>query len=156
MKGTYITSTLATAQTDERKNVGFVVKYRPGKEDIARVNTRTVNNIVDNLEVAEEANRKAAASLLSRHDISSHLKILAFKALPALSAFATEDSKARSVSEEDFISSVCDEIKRAALPGKDEGADLIENEDIISLSEARKNTGLVEQWGHSLKRMVWG
>ena len=46
MKGTYITSTLAAAQTDEKRNVGFVVKYRPGKEDIKRVNTRSLSTAV--------------------------------------------------------------------------------------------------------------
>ena len=155
IKGTYVTSTLASAQTDERRNIGFVVKYRPGKEDIARVNTRTMSSVVDDLEAAEEANKMAAASLSSKHDISSDIKIMAFKALPARSALATEDQEARSVSEEEVVSSICEDIKRAALSGRGGEADFVENKDIISLPEARRNTGLVEQWGHSLKRMVW-
>jgi len=31
----------------------------------------------------------------------------------------------------------------------------VEDGAIISLEEARKSTGLIEQWGHSLKKMVW-
>ena len=155
-KGTYVTSTLASAQTDERRNVGFVVKYRPGKEDVARVNTRTLSSAVDDLEAAEERNKTMAASLSSKHDTSFHLKVLAFKALPARSALATEDQEAHNVSEEELVSSICEDIKRTALSGRGGAVDFVEKEDIISLPEARKNTGLVEQWGHSLKRMVWG
>ena len=154
MKGTYVTSTLASGQTDEQRNVGFVVKYHPGKEDIARVNTRTMSNVLDDLEGTEEENKKAAASLLTKHDVSSNLRILAFKALPARSALAAEEQEVHNVSEKELINNICDEIKRYA--GQGSGKDFIENKDIISLYEARKNTGLVEQWGHSLKRFVWG
>ncbi len=44
LRGAYITSTLAAGQMDEDKNIGFVVKYCPGKEEIARINTRSLNN----------------------------------------------------------------------------------------------------------------
>ncbi|KAL8806302.1 MAG: hypothetical protein Q9182_001449 [Xanthomendoza sp. 2 TL-2023] len=44
--GTYITSTLTATQMDENRNVGLVVKYRPGKEDIARINTRSLSTAV--------------------------------------------------------------------------------------------------------------
>lgn len=32
---------------------------------------------------------------------------------------------------------------------------IIERGDIISLAEAKKSTGLLEQWGHSIKKLVW-
>ena len=44
--GVYITSTLASAQTDEQRNVGFVVIYKPGNANIARVNTRSLSTTV--------------------------------------------------------------------------------------------------------------
>lgn len=37
--GTYITSTTSPAQTDELRNVGFVISYQPGKSNITRTNT---------------------------------------------------------------------------------------------------------------------
>ena len=156
LKGTYITSTLASAQTDERRNVGFVVKYRPGKQDIARVNTRTMSSALDDLEGEEVKNKEAAANLSTRHDISSPLKLLAFKALPARSTLATEHQETHHVSEADLIGSICDDIERSTVAIGGRERDLVEDQAIISLQEARKNTGLVEQWGHSLKRMVWG
>ena len=156
MKGTYITSTLASAQTDEQRNIGFVVKYRPGKQDIARVNTRTMSSALDDLEGEEMKNKEAAANLSKRLDVSTPVKILAFKALPARSTLATEHQETHHVSEADLVSSICDDIERSAMAVGGRETDLVEDENIISLQEARKNTGLVEQWGHSLKRMVWG
>lgn len=156
MKGTYVTSTLASAQTDEQRNVGFIMKYSPGKEDVARVNTRTMSSVLDGLEENEEENKKAAASLLTKHDVSSNLRILAFKALPARSALATADQEGQHMSETELISSICEDIKRCARRDRGAAANLVEDQDIISLQEAKKNTGLAEQWGHSLKRFVWG
>jgi hypothetical protein len=43
--GTYVTSTFSAAQTDEEKNVGLVVEYRPGSNDITRINTRTLSTL---------------------------------------------------------------------------------------------------------------
>lgn len=156
LKGTYITSTLASAQIDEQKNVGFIVKYSPGKADIARVNTRTMSSMVNDLEGNEEENKKAAANLLTKHDVSSNLKILAFKALPARSALATEDQKSQHVSEAGLVAGICDDIKRCFQELGAAATTFIQDQDIISLQEARRNTGLAEQWGHSLKRFVWG
>jgi hypothetical protein len=58
------------------------------------------------------------------------------------------------------VSTICGEIERLALekqpgqPGEEHEA-LMETGPIISLEEAKKNTGLLEQLGHSLKKMVW-
>ncbi|KAB5539548.1 SacI homology domain-containing protein [Coniochaeta sp. 2T2.1] len=43
--GTYVTSTFSAAQTDEEKNVGLVVEYKPGHNDITRINTRTLSTL---------------------------------------------------------------------------------------------------------------
>lgn len=43
--GTYITSTFAAAQTDEERNVGLVVEYKPGSTDMQRINTRSLSSL---------------------------------------------------------------------------------------------------------------
>jgi hypothetical protein len=43
--GTYITSTLSASQADEQRNVGFVVTYEAGANDITRVNTRSMSSV---------------------------------------------------------------------------------------------------------------
>jgi hypothetical protein len=58
------------------------------------------------------------------------------------------------------IKAICSEIERVVLLGKvvEVGSEIegvVERGDIITLSEARKNTGLLEQLGHSLKKLVW-
>ena len=61
------------------------------------------------------------------------------------------------VDEKQLISNVSDEIKRAVLrETSDQATYFVEDEDIVSLKDAQKHTGLVERWGYSLKRMVWG
>lgn len=164
MRGTYITSTLAVAQTDEQRNVGLVIKYRPGKEDVARVNTRSLSTFVDSEEKSEEsqASRVPITTRTERKGNISTLKILAFKALPARSSLAGVDGQqTHTISERELVASICDEIRRAVSNGETSGvgsdgsAGFIEDREIISLLEARKSTGLLEQWGHSLKKLVW-
>ena len=154
IRGTYITSTLTSAQVDESRNVGLVIKYRPGKEDFARVNTRSLSSAVD-LDDAKDAGIKSVFSHGSCEEVSS-LKILAFKALPARSSLASVEGEEKSkMSERAVVNTICDEVQRAALGSQSAVSDFVESKDIISLQEARKNTGLLEQWGHSLKKMVW-
>ena len=154
IRGTYITSTLTRAQVDEARNVGLVIKYRPGKEDFARVNTRSLSNAVD-LSGAKDTSFEAVTSRNSDKEVSS-LKILAFKALPARSSLANVDGEENSrVGEKAVVNAICDELQRAALSGKSALSDFVEDKDIISLQEAKKNTGLLEHWGHSLKKLVW-
>ena len=198
--GTYVTSTLAAAQMDEQRNVGFVVKYRPGKEDIARVNTRSLNTIVDEegdyenskAKGVEREERKSAEGVArqqaelsqaqdntdsakdqpkpkskSTENDPSTLKILAFKALPARSSLASSSSSQHAPTERELVRIVSEEIKKAIGVGnggdggggngngKGTAEDFIENSDIISLVDARRSTGLLEQWGHSLKKFVW-
>lgn len=154
IRGTYITSTLATRQIDEYRNVGLVVQYRPGEENIARVNTRSLSSAV-NLDVAENADVDGVSGR-GRQKEESSLKILAFKALPARSSLASVECEEKSrMSEKDLVNSICDEVQRAALGGHSVASGFIEDKDIISLQEARKSTGLLEHWGHSLKKMIW-
>ena len=187
-KGVYVTSTLAAAQTDEERNVGFVVRYRPGDMNTARINTRSLSTAVpdpdlggegekegedeeekkqeEGKEEAEEAAMKketsAGASSQQKVD-SAELKILAFKAPLSMSVAArknSDGSEGPELSEKEMVRIVCEEMGRVLGSGKhvgagEGGAGLIEEGDIISLAEARKSTGLLEQLGHSLKRLVW-
>ncbi|KAL8715527.1 MAG: hypothetical protein Q9220_000863 [cf. Caloplaca sp. 1 TL-2023] len=104
VQGTYITSTLTATQTDEARNVGLVIKYRPGKEDVARVNTRALQNATVGKDLTDrdssdaETTRAAAlanifnpleSGLWSRNNNNTaNLRLLALKALPARSSQA--------------------------------------------------------------------
>ena len=153
VRGTYITSTLTAAQADESRNVGLVIKYRRGKEDIARVNTRSLSSAVD-LDGAQKAEVEGVSSQDTFEEEVSKPKILAFKALPARSSSIEGQEKGR-MSEKEVVNSICDEVQRAVLGGHSAVSGFVEDRDIVSLQEARKSTGLLEQWGHSLKKMVW-
>ncbi len=196
--GTYITSTLAATQTDEKRNVGFVVKYRPGKEDVVRVNTRSLRNSVDqdtvaqNLDSSRENKNSATTTKSSSPKPSKSptapTKTLAFKALPSRSSLAhlTDADGTGSgqdspllVTELELVRSICEDIERACLNGGNaqdcvkegdsqggEGEEtavaeekrrgsMIEEKDVISLAEAKRSTGLLEVWGHELKKLVW-
>ena len=177
--GTYITSTLTATQTDENKNVGLVIKYRPGKEDIARVNTRSLSTAVSHdprTDADPDSARSAAiANLFGPLDLGilprssgkasdEDLKFLAFKALPAKSSLASVNGEdgGSTVSEKQLVTNICDNVRRAAygeiaVGGSDTGLsrDFVEEREIVNLKEARKSTGYLEQWGHSLKKLVW-
>ena len=175
VRGTYITSILAAAQTNEQRNVGLVIKYRPGKEDVARVNTRSLSSTIGDDEDADAgqnqelpastvmATETAAqrASISGMEKTTSGQKILAFKALSTRSSLADAEGPERAVfSEKDLVNSICDQINKAAAQTGVEGegngmTGFIEDKDIIGLIEAKKSTGLLEQWGHSLKKLVW-
>jgi hypothetical protein len=55
---------------------------------------------------------------------------------------------------------IAEEIRRA-ITGPQEtseqpgGNELVEQEDIISLADAKKRTGYLEQLGYSIKKLVW-
>ena len=167
VRGTYITSIVAAAHTDEARNVGFIIKYRPGKGNIVRVNTRALNSTVDEGKETEEPAASTDCDLQGKaghhsSDSKPPQKILAFKALPARSSQAkVEGQEGTVLSEMELVQDICEEIQRAAfasdatdsrLPDKDS---FVEERDIISLDQAKKSTGLLEQWGHSLKKLVW-
>ena len=174
-RGTYITSTLSSFQSDFKRNIGFVVQYRMGNRSVARVNTRSMSTVTDIRKESEEqplategASNKlpessqpsqagltevvktlAGDSLGKKTPTSDEIRILAFKAIPAhLGAKAQTNEP----SETKLVTNVCEEIARNA---ERKPEDLIEEKDIISLAEAKKSTGLIEQWGHSLKKLVW-
>ncbi|KAM5352226.1 hypothetical protein ACJ41O_004949 [Fusarium nematophilum] len=165
--GTYITSTISLSHIDETKNAGFVVSYNPGKSDVRRTNTRTFSSRGDIKGKANPAGQRDAsipaslASLLSGKPASSPSeRRLVFKATYVDSSIAVSGDDGPRQTETQQVSTICAEIERLALerqpvrPGE-ERKSLIETGDIISLEEAKKNTGLLEQLGHSIKKMVW-
>lgn len=161
--GTYITSTLSEAQANESRNVGIVVSYTAGNDDITRVNTRSMSNAPrgDKDPLSESSTAPSATSalqnLLGRPTTSTN-RVLALKAVPAKSAVV--NSSESQMTEIQQIKSICSEIERVVLHGQvievgTERKSLVENGDIISLAEARKNTGLFSQLQHQIKKLVW-
>ncbi|KAK3491381.1 SacI homology domain-containing protein [Neurospora crassa] len=95
---------------------------------------------------------------------------IALKALHSITSAADPMAKSKEdepgaitrLSEMQQVILIASEIERLAIRSqpklqakKDEESGLIEKGDIISLADAKKNTGLLEQLGHSLKKMVW-
>ena len=162
--GTYVTSTLSAAQADEERNVGFVISYIAGANDISRVNTRSMSTSTSRetselLQGTSVTTPLSLPGLLGGNSPSSN-RILAFKALPARSAVAGEQENVPTMSEVEQVKHICAEIERLVLAWQvvEVGAEkksIIASGNIISLAEARKSTGLLEQLGHSLKKLVW-
>ncbi|KAI5783604.1 SacI homology domain-containing protein [Geopyxis carbonaria] len=159
--GPYITSTLAASHTDEARNVGFVLSYRSGGADVIRVNTRSMHNTFSKSRSRSRASTATTADtattatseadqqqLEAQQPVApeQETKIWAFKAMPA-SIDGTEPS------ERDAVRGVVDEI-RGACERYGKGVRVVE-EEVVGLAEAKKGTGLVEQWAYSIKRLVW-
>jgi hypothetical protein len=162
-KGVYVTSTLAKRELDEKKNIGFVVRYQaPGATDLVRRNTRSLGN-----EGKEQRGKKPASKEgdLATGGVGS--KLLAFKALPPRSSFVGQQGESQQPpSEEEMIKTVTDQIVAVvnktrtpvASADDEEGpSDLleIEEKDIISVADAKRSTGYLEQVGFALKKLVW-
>jgi hypothetical protein len=163
--GTYITSTASLSQTDASRNVGFVVHYQPGKRNFVRTNTRTFSSRQDMISPKAEDSDTASGRPLSFVNIFSGgskpppTKKLAFKAPYTDSSTAGAVLNTRQT-ELQQVDEICAEIERLALDlrlfkANEEKPSLVERGDIISLEEAKRNTGLLEQLGHSIKRLVW-
>lgn len=176
--GTYITSTLSQAQADEKRNVGFVITYKAGSNDIIRVNTRSMATEFPSSKLSLEDKTSTPASTSTTNSVVAPIaagfanlisglqnqsiaepkdlvKVLAFKALPSRSAVSDE-----GVSEAEQVKSVCGEIRRMVEIGSireagEERKDIVEEGTIISLAEAKKSTGLFDVLGHQVKKLVW-
>uniref|UniRef100_A0A0B7KEE8 SAC domain-containing protein n=1 Tax=Bionectria ochroleuca TaxID=29856 RepID=A0A0B7KEE8_BIOOC len=164
-RGTYITSTISTSQTDESKNVGFVVSYQPGKTDIKRTNTRTLSSKGD-LVPGPRTEDKGSTKPLSLVTLFSGgskapppARIIAFKA-PYTESSVVASGSGPNQTELQQVSSICAEIERLTLQhhlhkSNEDKKGVVEDGDIISLEEAKRNTGLLEHLGHSIKKLVW-
>lgn len=169
--GTYITSTLSASQTDEQRNVGFVISSIPGSDDITRVNTRSLSSQVQQPQ-RNEADLLAGTSIIASPAAKGLVNLIgraaagtppnriqAWKALPSRSPLLDGNDGPR-LSEIEATRSICAEIERMVLLGKvveagGEKTSIVESGDIITLAEARKSTGLLEQLGYGLKKMIW-
>ncbi|KAF9885918.1 hypothetical protein FE257_012208 [Aspergillus nanangensis] len=167
--GTYITSTLTDAQTDERSNVGLVIEYREGDANNAlRVNTRSLQSNVDaetlntNARTSDEGTMYSWFRGLSRP--TPHF--IAFKALPLSNSAMQPRSvgTATTVTELDWVQTICEEIERAMSAGEARVADsdggpsrtrVVQAADIISIDDAKKRTGFLEHLVYDIKKMVW-
>ncbi len=153
MRGVYITSTLAQRHTDTDKNVGLIIRYRVDTQgEFVRRNTRALDS-----GAANDEQRKDDAKKDQKQDGVG--RFLAFKALPPGSSVPSSGDTPENESE--VVKSVCDEIARIANEkrkgGRDEDRTLVvEEKDIISLTDAKKSTGYLEQFEYSLKKLVWG
>ncbi|KAK1580391.1 inositol 5'-phosphatase [Colletotrichum navitas] len=166
--GTYIISTVSPGQTDEMKNVGFVVSYQPGKTDVTRTNTRTFSNLGTSKAKTDRSNpsdqqqqpQSALSSLLGGgRSQAPPIRKIAFKA-PYSQSSAAVTGESPKLSEIQQVVSICAEIERLAFlsqPGKEkpDTESIIEKGDIISVEEARQSTGLLDHISYSLKRLVW-
>ena len=161
-RGAYITSTLAPAHTSEARNVGFVVSYVPAGAVDVKVNTRTMSFVGTSL--ADEASPSTGPA--GRPAQPPAPRVQAFKALPSRSSALTEPlspdaTAAPPVSEKQLVRDICAEIERAVNAaqqpalGKAKAGLVVERKDVISLAEARRSTGLLEQLGYELKKLVW-
>ncbi|KAI4705431.1 hypothetical protein J4E81_000313 [Alternaria sp. BMP 2799] len=154
MRGVYVTSTLAQRHTDTDKNVGLIIRYRADtKGELVRRNTRALDS-----GAASDEQRKDDAKKDQKQDTAG--RFLAFKALPPRSSVPSSPGD-NPDNEGEVVKSVCDEIVRIANEMKkgdrDEDRTLkIEEKDIISLVDAKKSTGYLEQFEYSLKKLVWG
>ena len=164
-KGVYVTSTLAKRELDEKRNVGFVLRYQaPGTTDLIRRNTRSLGN--------EEKEQKGKKTQSKDSDFAAReggSKLLAFKALPPRSSFVGQQGESQQpMSESEMIKTVTEQIvavvnktrtpATAAGEEQDGGTlDLleIEEKDIISVADAKRSTGYLEQVGFALKKLVW-
>lgn len=167
--GPYITSTLTNAQCDEKRNVGLVVAYRAGADDVTRVNTRSLSTVPSHEGDAlggatvspERVPTKAADEVKSRKEgrMAVPERIIALKALPARSA-AVVEGEGMGLSEETLVRSVAEEIGRMVGECRggeagDAGQGIVQRGDVIGIVEAKRATGWVDLLEWRLKRLVW-
>lgn len=164
--GTYITSTVSSVHADEAKNVGLVVTYQPGKSDIRRTNTRTLSSMGDLTTTAANLGRQegttetpSIVSFFSGRPKVSTTRKLALKA-PYTDSSTAATRPGPQQTELQQVVTICDEIdhlvqERQLRKEGEEAVSTVEKGDIISLEAAKRNTGLFEQLGHSIKRLVW-
>lgn len=158
--GAYITSTLGPTHMDEKKNVGFVVKYSSQTPAMVRTNTRSLAN---------EKEASAAEKDGKKTDVKpAESRLLAFKALPPRNSASRGKNAEGEMSEVEMVRHICEEIERlsnkaldkqtiTAEGAEDEGGRKLkaEQKDVISVVEAKKSTGYLESLGYSLKKLVW-
>ncbi|KAK4505334.1 hypothetical protein PRZ48_003297 [Zasmidium cellare] len=167
-RGAYITSALGQTHLDEKRNVGFAVRFRAEGEGLVRRNTRSLSVVEESHdEQDEEGDAKDKKEDSKKKDEGAEeTRILAFKALPPKAAASKhEDQDISNLSESDTIQRITNTIYKAMSDAfaRDRGFQHIEvdkpaqvqEHDVISVAEAKRATGYMESIGYSLKRLVW-
>lgn len=159
--GPYITSILADSHRDETRNVGLVIVYEDDGGDTAlRGDTRSLpsrfrDDVPDRPGSSPEGDlsihRSSVASWFRGRPGRPAFRFMAFKAPPASNS-VTEQQVA--VNELESVRSVCEEIERA-MPVGEGGPSIIAEQAIISLTEAKKQSGYLEHLVHDMKKLVW-
>ncbi|KAK2821855.1 hypothetical protein FQN49_007605, partial [Arthroderma sp. PD_2] len=162
--GTYISSTLTDAQADGKRNVGLAIAYRPSTSNSLRVNTTSLHSLF-----AEKPDPAAENQEIIDWDLSTLFKgsdrasthFLAFK-LPNTSSAVVRAPKSAEVSEIDAVRAICEEIERmvsratqTASAIHSERPSIVEETQIISLENARRQTGYFEHLFFDIKKLVW-
>ncbi|KAJ5259446.1 hypothetical protein N7478_012427 [Penicillium angulare] len=167
--GTYVTSILTESQSDERTNVGLVIVYRDGDDNLLRVNTRSLQTNV------RPAALEATASSTGEWDLISWLRgskrattrFVAFKSLPLANKVTSPrlGPTTGTVRELDRVRTISHDIERAMMAGisdggtsqnaESESGSVVEECDIIPLADAKKRTGILEYLVYDIKKMVW-
>jgi hypothetical protein len=157
--GAYITSTLGAAHLDPAKNVGFALRFNTGGPAVIRTNTRSLQN--EQVPAAETtAAEKQTNAKSTKNPDETKTRLLAFKVLPPKAMAAKNSQGGQEQNEVETARAVCSEIVKAAEEAvkQDLYQDtklVMEERDVVSAVDARKNTGYVESLGYSLKRLVW-
>lgn len=169
--GTYITDTLTKKQTDEQANVGLVIWYIKGNEDIMRVNTRSLDTLAK-LEEADagaesDSSKKSTSSKTpakgknKKGASGTEERTIALKALPSKTS-AAQSKQGQSMSEAQQAESVAESIGRLVTevrgefnPEAGDDAQLVSNESIITAREAQNVTSLLDMIGWRVKKLVW-
>lgn len=159
--GTYITSTLSERQMKEELNAGLVVTYQPGKGSTIRTNTRSLQNYVTPSTGDSENRIDGGTGILSWITPNSPptSRKIALKVITTATTDLDKPDEPRAEAALQMAENISDEIRRAITGNGEQagqhGADIVERAAIISLEEAKKRTGYLEQLGHSIKKMVW-
>ncbi|KAL8342534.1 hypothetical protein RB601_004905 [Gaeumannomyces tritici] len=161
--GAYVTSTTAPWQLDETKNQGILVTYKPSTKDVIRVNTRSLSasfGKMDDKDKAPDAPGPVGlAGILSRRPAPPAERKIALKALYSLSSLA-ESSGGNGLTEIQQVVSISAQLERlialnTPISAGSKRESILESGDIISAAEAKRNAGLLEQLGYSIRKLVW-
>lgn len=159
--GTYITSTLTEAQMDKNKNVGLLVAYQPGKENILRVNTRSLQSLSDQKPASDkdEVGSDWDLSSLFKGFGGPRTRYMAFKLPPHGTSATASSLNEVAIAERDSVRAICADIERTAMGGSGVGhverQSLLEEAEIISQANAKKRTGILEHLVFDIKKLVW-
>jgi hypothetical protein len=159
--GTYVTSTFSEREMKEELNAGIVVTYHPGKGSTIRTMTRSLQNYVPPKADDSENRIDGGTGILSWLSPASPptARQMAMKVIPETTMDSEQPPGNQAKGPMTVAEDIADEIRRAITgnpeQGEQQGPDLVEQVQIISLEEAKKRTGYLERLNHSIKKMVW-